>query len=73
MYHRVQLVIIVLQSRKVTSFLVNYFCFFHKHSVGTVLFSALMLGATLIALHGAARVPDDLFIDDAQQVSFADE
>lgn len=35
-------------------------------SVGTVVLSAVMLGCTVIALHGATRVPDDLFIDDSQ-------
>ena len=35
-------------------------------SVGTVLLSAVMLGCAVIALHGATRMPDDLFIDDSQ-------
>lgn len=36
------------------------------YSVGTVLLSAVLLGFMVVALHGATRVPDDLFIDDSQ-------
>lgn len=37
-------------------------------SVGTVLFYALGLSALLIGLHGALKVPDDLFLDDVPEV-----
>jgi hypothetical protein len=33
-------------------------------SVANVLFSALTLSCAIIGLHGATRVPDDLFLDD---------
>ncbi|NMR96155.1 PRA1 family protein, partial [Vibrio parahaemolyticus] len=33
-------------------------------SVGSVLVSALMLGVAVVCLHGAFRVPEDLFLDD---------
>ena len=32
-------------------------------SVGTLLFTAIGISALLIGLHGALRVPDDLFLD----------
>lgn len=35
-------------------------------SVGSVLVSALMLGVAVICLHGAFRVPEDLFLDDQE-------
>jgi len=38
---------------------------FFLTNVASVVFSALMFGAALVAAHGATRVPDDLFIDDA--------
>mmetsp|Transcript_46396 Transcript_46396/g.148721 ORF Transcript_46396/g.148721 Transcript_46396/m.148721 type:complete len:109 (-) Transcript_46396:84-410(-) len=38
---------------------------FFLTSVGTILFTALGIGLTGIAVHGAFRVPDDLFQDDA--------
>ncbi|ESW11493.1 hypothetical protein PHAVU_008G034800 [Phaseolus vulgaris] len=40
-------------------------------SVGSVLISALMLGVAAICLHGAFRVPEDLFLDeqDASQTT----
>jgi len=31
--------------------------------VGTLLFTAIGISALLIGLHGALRVPDDLFLD----------
>ncbi|CAL0324672.1 unnamed protein product [Lupinus luteus] len=33
-------------------------------SVGSVLVSALMLGVTVVCLHGSFRVPEDLFMDE---------
>ncbi|XP_020587586.1 PRA1 family protein B2-like [Phalaenopsis equestris] len=33
-------------------------------SVGSLIISAFMIGAALVAAHGAFRVPDDLFLDD---------
>ncbi|KAL6337634.1 hypothetical protein AAG906_037227 [Vitis piasezkii] len=33
-------------------------------SVGSVLISALMVGAAIVCAHGAFRVPDDLFLDE---------
>ncbi|XP_020239148.1 PRA1 family protein B4 [Cajanus cajan] len=35
-------------------------------SVGSVLVSALMLGVAVVCLHGAFRVPEDLFLDDQE-------
>ncbi|KAJ4704340.1 PRA1 family protein [Melia azedarach] len=35
-------------------------------SVGSVLISALMVGAALICAHGAFRVPEDLFLDEQE-------
>lgn len=34
-------------------------------SVGTVVMSAVVLSCAIIGLHGAMRVPDDLFLDDS--------
>jgi hypothetical protein len=38
---------------------------FTARSVANVLFSALTLSCAIIGLHGATRVPDDLFLDEA--------
>ncbi|KAH7281178.1 hypothetical protein KP509_36G034000 [Ceratopteris richardii] len=35
-------------------------------NVGSLLISALMIGAFLVSLHGAFKVPDDLFLDDQE-------
>lgn len=35
-------------------------------SVGTVLFTALGISVAAISLHGALRVPDDLFTDEIE-------
>ncbi len=35
-------------------------------SVGTVFFSALSLSLAVVALHGAFREPDNLFVDEAE-------
>lgn len=35
-------------------------------SVGSLLISALLVGAALVAAHGALRVPEDLFLDDQE-------
>lgn len=43
----------------------SFVVIFFLTSVASVVFSALVTGAALVALHGATRVPDDLFIDDA--------
>lgn len=39
---------------------------FFLTSVGSVLISALMVGAALVCAHGAFRVPEDLFMDDQE-------
>lgn len=39
---------------------------FFLTNVASVVFSAVMMGAALVAVHGACRVPDDLFIDDGE-------
>ncbi|KAL5205931.1 hypothetical protein ABZP36_034140 [Zizania latifolia] len=38
-------------------------------SVGSLIFSALALGAALVCAHGAFRVPEDLFLDEPDQVN----
>lgn len=35
-------------------------------SVGSVIISALMLGVAVVCLHGAFRVPEDLFLDEQE-------
>ncbi|KAG0463639.1 hypothetical protein HPP92_019708 [Vanilla planifolia] len=35
-------------------------------SVGSIIISALLIGAALVAFHGAFRVPDDLFLDELE-------
>ncbi|KAK1321556.1 PRA1 family protein B2 [Acorus calamus] len=40
-------------------------------SVGSILISALMAGAALVCVHGALRVPEDLFLDEAETTSAA--
>ncbi|XP_073008920.1 PRA1 family protein B1-like [Typha latifolia] len=35
-------------------------------SVGSLIISALMVGAALVCAHGACRVPEDLFLDEAE-------
>lgn len=35
-------------------------------SVGSLLISALMVGAALVCVHGAFRLPEDLFLDDQE-------
>lgn len=35
-------------------------------NVGSLLISALMVGALLVAVHGAFKVPDDLFLDEQE-------
>ncbi|CAD7695383.1 unnamed protein product [Ostreobium quekettii] len=51
-----------LMGMAVISFIVIFFL----TSVGAVVFGALSIGFCLIALHGATRVPDDLFLDDTE-------
>lgn len=43
---------------------ISFVTIFFLTNVASVVFSALMFGAALVAAHGATRVPDDLFIDD---------
>ncbi|KAK1571837.1 hypothetical protein Q3G72_023893 [Acer saccharum] len=38
-------------------------------SVGSLLISALMIGAAIVCAHGAFRVPEDLFLDDQEPVN----
>lgn len=45
----------------------SFVVIFFLTSVGTVLFSALSIGFVVIALHGATRVPDDLFLDETEE------
>ncbi|TVU27511.1 hypothetical protein EJB05_30128, partial [Eragrostis curvula] len=40
-------------------------------SVGSLIFSALALGAVVVFAHGAFRVPDDLFLDEPDQAAGA--
>lgn len=35
-------------------------------SVGTILFTALGISVAVISLHGACRIPDDLFTDEVE-------
>lgn len=44
----------------------SFVVIFFLTNVASVVFSALMFGAALVAAHGACRVPDDLFIDDGE-------
>ncbi|KAF6263896.1 PRA1 family protein-domain-containing protein [Scenedesmus sp. NREL 46B-D3] len=44
---------------------ISFLVVFMLTSVANVLFSALTLSCAIIGLHGATRVPDDLFLDDA--------
>ncbi|KAI8464691.1 MAG: prenylated rab acceptor family protein [Monoraphidium minutum] len=39
---------------------------FFLTNVASIVFSALMFGAGMVAVHGATRVPDDLFIDEGE-------
>lgn len=45
---------------------ISFVVVFVLTSVASVLFSALTLASGIIALHGATRVPDDLFLDEGQ-------
>ncbi|KAG2444341.1 hypothetical protein HXX76_001097 [Chlamydomonas incerta] len=45
---------------------VSFITIFFLTSVGTVFFSALSISIALIALHGAFREPDNLFIDEGE-------
>ncbi|CAI0377994.1 unnamed protein product [Linum tenue] len=36
-------------------------------SVGSLLISALMAGVAIVCVHGAFRVPEDLFLDEPQE------
>ena len=47
----------------------NFLCIY-THSVGTVFFSALSISMAIVVLHGAFREPDNLFIDEAAEVSW---
>ncbi|KAK7830695.1 PRA1 family protein B4 [Quercus suber] len=38
-------------------------------SVGSLLISALLIGVALVCAHGAFRVPEDLFLDEQENVS----
>ncbi|GJM88194.1 hypothetical protein PR202_ga04227 [Eleusine coracana subsp. coracana] len=40
-------------------------------SVGSLIFSALALGAAVVCAHGAFRVPEDLFLDEPDQAAGA--
>lgn len=42
---------------------------FFVTSVGTILFTALGISVAVIGVHGACRVPDDLFTDEVEQQS----
>ena len=47
----------------------SFILIFFLTSVGSVLFSAVGLGLTGIAAHGALREPNDLFLDDGENDS----
>lgn len=38
-------------------------------SVGSLLISALLIGVAIVCIHGAFRVPEDLFLDDQEPVN----
>ncbi|KAH7548306.1 hypothetical protein ACOSP7_032288 [Xanthoceras sorbifolium] len=38
-------------------------------SVGSLLISALMIGAAIVCAHGAFRVPEDLFLDEQEPIN----
>lgn len=38
-------------------------------SVGSLLISAILVGAGIVCAHGAFRVPDDLFLDETEPAS----
>uniref|UniRef100_A0A0E0MIQ7 PRA1 family protein n=2 Tax=Oryza punctata TaxID=4537 RepID=A0A0E0MIQ7_ORYPU len=40
-------------------------------SVGSLIFSALALGAAIVCAHGAFRIPEDLFLDEPDQANAA--
>lgn len=40
-------------------------------SVGSLLISALMVGASIVTIHGAFRMPEDLFLDDQEPAGAA--
>eukprot|EP00210_Caulerpa_lentillifera_P008859 g8452.t1 len=43
--------------------IISFVTVFFLTNVGTVMFTAILLGCCIIGLHGMMRVPDDLFID----------
>eukprot|EP00210_Caulerpa_lentillifera_P006726 g6428.t1 len=45
---------------------ISFITVFFLTNVGTVLFSAILMGCCIIGFHGMMRVPDDLFIDGNQ-------
>ncbi|KXZ53614.1 hypothetical protein GPECTOR_6g531 [Gonium pectorale] len=45
---------------------ITFIMIFFVTSVGTVFFSALSLSLAVVALHGAFREPDNLFIDEGE-------
>uniref|UniRef100_A0A7S0VCP1 PRA1 family protein n=2 Tax=Polytomella parva TaxID=51329 RepID=A0A7S0VCP1_9CHLO len=47
----------------------SFVLIFFVTSVGTVFFSAISISLALIALHGAFREPDNLFLDDGEAQS----
>lgn len=38
-------------------------------SIGSLIISALVIGVAIICLHGAFRLPEDLFLDDQEPVN----
>lgn len=48
---------------------ISFVTIFFLTNVGSVVFTALTFSVCVVALHGATRVPDDLFIDDAESQS----
>ena len=38
-------------------------------SVGSVIITAVLVGLAIVCAHGAFRVPEDLFLDDQEQVN----
>lgn len=54
------------QEKFVAMGVISVVVIFFLTSVGTLLFTAIGISVALISLHGAFRVPDDLFLDESE-------
>jgi len=54
------------QEKFIAMVVISVVVVFFLTSVGTLLFTAIGISAALIGLHGALRVPDDLFLDESE-------